>query len=567
MAKYQFPCGCEFEIVGPSPVQGGLPLLDFDAYAIRPDCSATWELLSRGRCKGVFQLESPLGKQWSKQLKPREMEHMSALGALLRPGALKAEVEPGLTMTKLYCQRLNGEVPVTSFHPALDPILASTYQVLVYQEQSMRIGRELAGFDLKEVDRLRKAIGKKDEKEMSAVGELFLARAKEKGVVPYEVAETVWGWIKKSGRYQFNHSHSLSYGVIGYITAYIKTHFPVQFFWSWLRYAQEKSEPMMEIAELVNDAKLFDVPVMPPDIRSLKKRFSTNFLEVRFGMSDVKNIGNAQIAKIREAAAEATKELDKPISGWSWYEALTCFTHRAPASTIERLISVGSFDHLGNGLRTLHLEEFRLWTFLTDKERDWIRKRRGQFDSLLPAVKALAQPRKPAKGKLKKGEPEPVGPFGGCANDNRQQAVASRVLLLEHPPTPLEDLPNWVARTEAELLGAAATCSEVDGLDQRDVNCTCKEFQQGHNGHYGTVILGVKIENQRTITCKRGKSAGRKMAYLTISDASCALSDVVVFPDAWFQFQEVLVENNCVILQGERDRKSDQFIVKKAYLM
>ena len=548
--KYRYRCGCEFEIAGPPPTPGGLPRLVFDPYNIRPDCHDTWALLAKGHTKGVFQLESPLGKQWCKTLGPKEMEHMSALGALLRPGCLKAEMEPGVSMTKLYCLRVNGDAPVTSFHPALDPILSPTLQVLVYQEQSMKLGQLLAGFDLKEVDRLRKAIGKKDEKEMTAVGQLFLAKAKEKGVVPYDVAETVWGWIQKSGRYQFNKAHSLSYGVIGYITAFIKTHFVVQYFDMWCRYASLKSEPLVEIAELVNEAKLFDVPILPPDFRTTKKHFSTDFIRVRFGLSDIKGVGPSQINKLREGVAQVSSSLGKRVGEWSWVEVLKHFSHHISVSTMERLISVGAFDYFGLGRRTRMIEEFKLWASLTKTEQAWMRAF-GKGD-LLTSLKELARPKKEG---------------GGCATKHRVSAVQSRIQLLEKPPMPLEDLPNWVARTETELLGVALTCSEVDALDQRDVNTSCKEFLNGSNGHFGSIILGVKVESVKVVKTKRGKSAGQDMAFLTVSDSSCGMADITVFAEAWEKYKEVLVENSCVILLGERGRNKDGLIVKKAHLM
>src|SRR5581483_6191530 len=102
---YRFDCGCEFEVLGPPPTPGGLPLLKYSAYEdTRPDCAATWSLLGRGHTKGVFQLEKQLGQQWARTLRPEHIDHMSALGALLRPGCLKAVDEDGVSMTQHYCR-------------------------------------------------------------------------------------------------------------------------------------------------------------------------------------------------------------------------------------------------------------------------------------------------------------------------------------------------------------------------------------------------------------------------------------------------------------------------------
>lgn len=180
-----------------------MPLLDVDVGHL-PDCPRAWDMMSAGVTKGVFQLESRLGATWSKRLRPRNFEHLSALGALLRPGCLMAKDEQGVSMTEHYCRRVNREEPASSFHPALDEILSPTEQIMIYQEQAMQIGAKIAGFDLKNVDRLRKAIGKKDQKEMSEVRKLFLEGASQQKVVPDTLAAEIWGWIEKSGRYSFN---------------------------------------------------------------------------------------------------------------------------------------------------------------------------------------------------------------------------------------------------------------------------------------------------------------------------------------------------------------------------
>ena len=124
------------------------------------DDKKTWQLFAEGKTKGVFQLESNLGKSWSKKLAPNTIEELSALIAIIRPGCLKAYVD-GKSMTQHFIDRKHGREEVTYLHESLEEILAPTYGVLVYQEQSMRIAQKIAGFNLEEADELRKAIGKK----------------------------------------------------------------------------------------------------------------------------------------------------------------------------------------------------------------------------------------------------------------------------------------------------------------------------------------------------------------------------------------------------------------------
>lgn len=484
---------------------------------------------------------------------------MSALGALLRPGCLKVEVEPSISMTKLYCLRKNGERTVESIHPVLDEILKPTMGVLVYQEQSMRIGRDVAGFDLREVDRLRKAIGKKDEKEMSAVGELFLAKAKDKGVIPYELAEIVWSWIRKSGRYAFNHSHSLSYGIIGYITAYLKTHFPLQFFTSWLRHARDKADSHEEIMELVSEAKLYDVPVVPPDIRMMEALTQTDHESVVLGLADIKGVGELQVTKLTQAIRETGADLDT----MTWFDFLGLIGDSISSSTMDRFIRVGALRHFGLS-RTRQQAEYEVWASLTEKEKDWLRNNSEENANLLDTLKALALP-KYQKPKRKK-DPEPTGPFGGCANEKRRQAVLNQIQLLEHPPVSHKDMPYWIACQEEELLGASLTMTRAEAtVDDFQVTCSCKDVVTNQMPAADIIILGCEVQSVREVKCKAGKSAGRKMAFLTVSDSSCSLSDVVAFPDVWAEDQTLLQEKNCVYIHGEKDPKRGGLVVKKVW--
>ena len=159
----------------------------------------TWNLFAEGKTKGVFQLESNLGKSWSKKLAPNNIEELSALIAIIRPGCLKAYVD-GKSMTQHFIDRKHGREDVTYLHESLEEILAPTYGVLVYQEQSMRIAQKIAGFDLKEADELRKAIGKKKADLMAKVKTKFITGAEKTGMVNKEEAAEIFGWIEKSSR-------------------------------------------------------------------------------------------------------------------------------------------------------------------------------------------------------------------------------------------------------------------------------------------------------------------------------------------------------------------------------
>ena len=162
-----------------------------------------WEMIGEGRVKGCFQIEGHLGKTWAKSLRPSNIEELAALISVIRPGVLKAK-ENGKSMTQHYADRKNGTEDVTYLHPALEPVLNSTFGVLCYQEQAMTISQVIAGFNLKEADDLRKAIGKKKADLMKQIRSKFIEGAKQQGVVSEDIAESIFDWIEKSARYSFN---------------------------------------------------------------------------------------------------------------------------------------------------------------------------------------------------------------------------------------------------------------------------------------------------------------------------------------------------------------------------
>jgi DNA polymerase III alpha subunit len=542
---YTFDCGCSFPVIGPPPSPGALPLLDVDENHL-PACKAVFELLSRGDTKGVFQLESSLGRQWSKRLKPESEEHLCALGALLRPGSLLTKDEGGKSMTERYCMRKNGEDSVVAYHPAVEPILSATYQVIAYQEQLMRIGRELAGFDKVAVDKLRKAVGKKDQQELAKVEKLFIDGCKQKGVVSDEVAATLWGYMKKSGRYLFNKSHAMSYGLTGYDTAYCKAHNPVAFYANWLLYAQLGADPRQEVAELVDDAKRFDVPVEPPDVRDLEPTVSTNGVVVRFGLADVKGVGPTMVDKLRAAALAGEAALGRRLPDWSFEDFLLNAAPAVTSPAMHAWCAVGAFRWTGK-TRTRARNEYDAFSELTKLEAKWLTANRQPGEGLAAALSRLARPKKEG---------------GGVANIKRVQAVRGLASLLENPPSSEADTPNLVADQEEKYLGAALTCSRVDSCDISMVNCSCKEFLAGRVGY---TALGVEVKEVRVVKTKAGKNPGQPMAFLTLADGSCSLTDVTAFPDAWKKFKHLLVEQNTVMVEGSRDQKRGTLIVEHVY--
>lgn len=167
------------------------------------NCPKTWKLFHEGKTKGVFQLETNLGRAWSRRIMPSNIEELSALISLMRPGCLRSILD-GKSMTQHYADRKNGAEEVTEIDPAVNEILTPTYQTLVYQEQVMAIAQKIAGFTLQEADELRKGVGKKDPELLNKVGEKFLKGCENTKIVTKEKAEEIWSYIVKGARYLFN---------------------------------------------------------------------------------------------------------------------------------------------------------------------------------------------------------------------------------------------------------------------------------------------------------------------------------------------------------------------------
>tara|TARA_R110002020_G_scaffold107583_11_gene249689 strand:+ start:949 stop:2595 length:1647 start_codon:yes stop_codon:yes gene_type:complete len=543
MENCSFNCGCQFTKLGTETREdNGLPSISLDIDHINYDCEETWNLICEGRTKGVFQLESNLGKSWSKRIRPRTIEQLAALSALLRPGCLKAIVD-GKSMTQHYADRKNGVEDVAYMHESLEPILRSTQGVLVYQEQSMQIAQKIAGFDLKEADNLRKAIGKKKADLMSKVKDSFLLGAASKGVVSKEIAEEIFSWIEKSNRYAFNKSHAVSYAICGYWSAYCKCHFPLDFYCSYLYHADGKQDSQQEIKELVLDAKLSNIFVYPPSLKIINDKFSINNKKIHFGLKDIKSIGQSQVDKLISNVKDQEEALNKNISDFSWYEFLALVSHKITSTLTTSLISTGSLDH-GSVSRNRMLYEFDTWKKLTKKEQEWISSRIDKWNSLRDAMYDL-QPLS------KEG--------GGTFNLSRKEIVGDLLKQLDNPPYPLEDTPDWISKTEEDYLGVSITYSKVDSCDTSRANCTCKEIFEGREGK---VIIAVSISRCEEYTITRGKSKGMKMGFLTVEDSTCELDSVVIFSEEWLKYKDLLVEGNTVLISGEKTGNREGIVIK-----
>jgi DNA polymerase III alpha subunit len=193
------PCGCSFKRKADNP-----DLLEEIDYNNLPDCKGVWDMIKKGFVKGVFQLESNLGKTWAEKVKPDNLNDLAALGALLRPGTLNSFDKEGVSMTQHYASRKNGAEEVEKINDVVDEILKDTFNILIFQEQSILLSIKLAGFTPVKADLLRRGIGKKDAAILSQLKNEFVDGCKKEGVVSEELAIKIFDNIKSGERYSFN---------------------------------------------------------------------------------------------------------------------------------------------------------------------------------------------------------------------------------------------------------------------------------------------------------------------------------------------------------------------------
>jgi len=570
MGNIIYDCGCVFNTVDPNEPDRKIheaipqvPLVDVDIYQIPFDCPRTWNLFASGQTKGIFQLEGHLGKIWAKKVQPTSLEDLGALVALLRPGCLRAmSGDPPKSMTQRYCDRKHLLEEVEYLHPALEPLLNKTYGVLTYQEQAMKISVALAGFNEQEADVLRKAIGKKKADIMAEVKGGFIDGCKATGIVSPDQAEEIFGWIQESQRYSFNKSHAICYGEGSYWSAYCKAHLPLQFYCSWLRGSAWKQDRFQEIKELVSDARQTGIDIRPPDLRTRKEEFCIVEDKLQFGLSNIKQIGAAALNRLNRHVKEAELILRKNVRDWTWEDYLIYFSDKIPSTVNAALISAGALDFLGTPRRRMKFELER-WGQLTDKERDWVIQRQypwmqedyengdaaeQKWASLVDALEACAVTKKEG---------------GGCHTAKRVDVVRSICTLLRNPPNKLEDPLDEIAFDEERYLGAGISYSRVDGcMDADKANYTCKEIAEGARGDY--MLVAVEITGVKKVVTKRGKNPGQPMAFVTAEDNTCALDDLVCFPDKWKISQSLLYPGNTVLIHVKRSNQ-DSSIVEKVW--
>jgi len=287
----------------------------------------TMDLFGEGRTEAIFQFESSGMQDMCRKLRPKELEDLSALNALYRPGPLDGG------MIDDFIDRHRGVKEVEYIVPEMEDILGNTFGVLVYQEQIMQLAQKLAGYSLGEADLMRRAMGKKKKAEMDVHEEKFIDGAVERGIKK-KTAKEIFDLMAKFADYGFNRSHSMAYALLAFQTAYLKAHYPAYFYAAVLSHEAQDSAKVYKYS---TELKSMGLKLLPPDINESDEGFTPVEITVRYGLTAIKGMGSSSVAAIVEARKTGP------------FTSLFDFCGRLGAGAVNRrglesLISAGAFD-------------------------------------------------------------------------------------------------------------------------------------------------------------------------------------------------------------------------------
>lgn len=503
----------------------------------------TWKLFHEGRTRGVFQCESKLVQHWLKKIKPINLWELSAVIAIVRPGAL----ESGFADTYVENRNKSPEEIESFGSPIVDDALETTNFILCYQEQLLAIARRLAWPHLPEnenllkADTLRKAVGKKDQAKILSIGKEFVEGCLQNGVTQ-EVADKLFEVIKNCGRYLFNLSHSFQYATVAYFTGYLKVHHPLQFYSVYHSYAKHKqaikrngkeiSSKFIEIKELANDAKKMGITLLGPNFNSKNAHFKISDLngtELMYGLTSIK-----------WCASLGTKLENCPtITNWQQFLLFSSTKHygfTVNKTCVESLVKVGGFRDTGLG-RSLLLNIFDFYNFFTDTELQdfnvWLVNNKDQNIPVSQLGELLT--------KMTEAN----------VTTRRKAKVAERLLLWEQDRK-VQDHPAAVEEWEIDLLGIAISASSLDTKEY--ATHTCDECVPELNEKWARKVLHVKLNNIKFTETKTGANPGQKMAILEVGDYT-GTAQFPVFPEQFMMYEELLMEGNIVKLQVTNGKK------------
>jgi DNA polymerase-3 subunit alpha len=500
--------------------------LDVTRQSIPLNDSSTYAMIGAGFTVGVFQIEKQLGQVWSKNLEPSNIEEISDLCSIIRPGPLDSG------MAEQYQEVKAGRTDPDYIHNKLEPILSKTYSGCLYQEQVIEICRQLSGMSSIDADKVRKAMGKKKPEEMAKWKKIFIDGCYNYSNIDIITAEQIWSFIETFAGYGFNKSHGVGYGLLTYETAYLKTNYTVEFLCAKLRHTDGDFD---KISALVYDGKLFNINVVPPSVKNGNSNFAIiDDNNIAFGLTSVKGVGIAAITDIKTVANNVSN-----FDDILWKIKLT--KNKITSAVVAALIKSGAFDSYGEP-RVRMLAKHNLMEGLSKTELkniDSLMKREPDIKDWVRFVRGLSDDSKTDIIKNK---------YGIRVPDARRRPKLQE-LLREYDAADLFDGKIQNIGWEKQYLGISLSGNEAEMFNARN---KCAELMRSGEPNDGFEIA-VCVDSAREHICGNGKT----MAFVSARDDTYAMNNIVVFPQQFEKFHDLLIEGNILKISGKiSDRRS-----------
>ena len=472
--------------------------VEYNLDNIPTDDPETYQLLGRGETIGIFQVESSGMRRYLKAMKPKKLENVIAMVALYRPGPMD--------FIPSYIKRMHGEEEITYRHEALEPIYEETFGIPVYQEQIMHSAVEIAGYEPSEADSLRKAVAKKKKQQLKKHRQKFIQGSVDHGM-ERKTAVAIFDDWEKFARYGFNKAHAADYGLISVQTAYLKTHYPVEYMTALLTVYQSNTD---KVTLYASECRQMGIEILPPDVNHSCWGFTIEEGPegescIRFGLGAVKNVGEGPVEAIIEGRDQKT------------FRDINDFLHRVDLRRVgrralESLIQVGALDSFGG---------------------------RPALLECMDRIIAISS------SNFEAAEAGQISMFGNGTG------LAESVSLPEvSQPISRRAQLDW----ERELVGLYISdhpLSTVMDTLRRNVTHFAQEL--GDADHQERVIVAGIVTKIRHHQTKNGKP----MAFATIEDTQGAI-DLVVFPRTWKKFAELIQFDEIILVKGKVDAQGGE---------
>jgi DNA polymerase-3 subunit alpha len=491
---------------------------DIDLENLPLDDAKTFELFAAGQTNGVFQFESSGMRETLRKAKPQRFDDLIALNALYRPGPLRAGVIDD------YIERKHGRQEIKYEVPQMAGVLSDTYGIIAYQEQVMRLARDLAGFTMGEADMLRKAMGKKNPAVMQAQRERFVKGSVARGLNEKKVTK-VFDFMEYFAGYGFNKSHSTTYALLAYHTGYLKANFPWHFMAALLTIEAQNTE---KLSLYLNECRDLSVPVLQPDVNVSELHFTVAPEGVRFGLTAVKNVGEGAIHSIlgvrkEHGRIEALDTLCEQID-------LRLVNKRV----LESLAKAGAFDSL--------YSKDPVWTSSS------INVRRAR---IFAAVDRAIEGGNRRQKDRDKGQSFLFG--GDVTGDEADTSAAS-----------LPDTPAWpdsqLLTFEKEAMGLYLSGHPLVrySADLKTIGAkTIMELQ----GFAGDAIIGGIISGCRIVKTRKGD----RMAVFMLEDLEGTI-EVVVYTEPYKQYASMIENDAMILVKGRVETDEERTKVRATEL-